>query len=107
MRRTLQFAMALWCALLSGAAERIAHWRPFPAGELPIVSVTLGPRGRVLACQGDGAAITILDGYTNRRVNLPDTVSHPVRVYESRTGQLWTTYAEGLLMYKSGQWIHH
>jgi signal transduction histidine kinase len=96
--------MALWCALLSGAAERIAHWRTFPAGELPIVSVTLGPRGRIVACQGDGAALTILDGYSTRQVNLPPDVSRPFRVYESRTGQLWTTYGEGLLMYKAGQW---
>src|SRR3954470_7715155 len=104
MRRTLQFAMALWCALTSGAAERIAHCRTFPAGELPIVSVTLGPRGRIVACQGDGAALTILDGYSTRQVNLPPDVSRPFRVFESRTGQLWTTYGEGLLMYKGGQW---
>lgn len=99
--------MALWCALVSGAAERTAHWRTFPAGELPIVSVTLGARGRVIACQGDGAAITILDGYTNRQIALPDNVSRPVRVYESRTGQLWTTFFEGLLVYKGGQWNRH
>jgi signal transduction histidine kinase/ligand-binding sensor domain-containing protein len=107
MRRTLQFAMALWCAFVSGAAERIAHWRTFPAGEAPIVSVTLGPRGRVLASQSDGAAITILDGYANRQVALPPDVARPIRVYESRTGQLWTTYSDGLLMYKSGQWTRH
>jgi signal transduction histidine kinase len=92
---------------MSGAAERIAHWRTFPAGDAPIVSVTLGPRGRVLASQLDGSAITILDGYTNRQVALPPDVARPVRVYESRTGQLWTTYADGLLMYKSGQWTRH
>src|SRR4051812_7192055 len=105
MRRPLQFVLAaLLFALDSGAAERTAHWRTFPAGELPIVSVTLSPRGRVLACPNDSSTITILDGYTTRQLNLPDNVSRPVRVYESRSGQFWTTYSDGLLLFKSGLW---
>src|SRR5688572_725117 len=104
MRRTLLIAMALWCALQSGAAERIAHWRNFSVGELPIVSVTLGPRGRILACDGDGNAVTILDGYSARDVNLPENVARPWRVYESRSGQLWAAHSESLLLYQRGQW---
>src|SRR4051812_44467462 len=99
MRLTLQFALAaLWLTVVSGAAERSAHWRTFPAGELPIVSVTLSPRGRVIAAQGDAGAVTILDGYAIRTNPLPPNVSHPVRVYESRSGQLWTTHRDGLLL---------
>src|SRR5688572_534479 len=107
MRQTLLIALALWSALSSGAAERVAHWRNFAAGEAPIISVTLGPRGRVLACSGDGLAVTILDGYTNRQVSLPETVARPMRVYESRSGQLWSAYPEGLLLFQRGQWIRH
>jgi signal transduction histidine kinase len=97
----------LWLAFGIGAAERTAHWRTFSAGELPIVSVTLGPRGRVIACQGDGAAATILDGYSTRQVNLPENLARPVRVYESRSGQLWAMHPEGLMLFKSGNWTRH
>src|SRR5438270_4027036 len=108
MRRPLQFVLAaLWFALGSGAAERTAHWRTFSAGELPIVSVTLSPRGRVLACPNDSSSITILDGYSTRQLNLPENVSRPVRVYESRSGQFWTTYSDGLLVFKGGFWTRY
>jgi signal transduction histidine kinase len=108
MRLTLQFALAaLWLTLVSGAAERTAHWRTFPAGELPTVSVTLSPRGRVIAAQGDGTAVTILDGYSTRTNQLPPNVARPVRVYESRSGQLWTTHPDGLLLFHRGQWNLH
>jgi signal transduction histidine kinase len=66
--------------------------------------VTISPRGRVLACPNDSSSITILDGYTTRQLNLPENVSRPVRVYESRSGQFWTTYSDGLLLFKSGLW---
>src|SRR5687767_2823787 len=108
MRRTLLIALAaLGCALGNGAAERLAHWRTFSAGELPTVSVTLSPRGRVLAGQGDGAAVTILDGYSARQINVPANVTRHARVYESRSGQLWAAYGEGLLLFQRGQWVEH
>src|SRR5688572_2982250 len=104
MRRILLIALvALWRPLGCGAAERLAHWRTFSAGELPVVSVTLGPRGRVLAAQGDGAAVTVLDGYSARPITLPPNITPPVRVYESRSGQLWAGYPDGLLLYQRGQ----
>src|SRR5688500_739858 len=100
MRRALQFVAALWFALTTGAAERIAHWRNFAVAESPIVSVTLGARGRILACKADGSAVTILDGYSLdgnsvRQVNLPENIARPARVYESRSGQLWIAYTDG------------
>jgi signal transduction histidine kinase len=107
MRRTLLIALAaLWCALGTGAAERLAHWRTFSTGE-SIVSVTLSPRGRVLAAQGDETAVTILDGYSARKITVPDNATRPVRVYESRSGQLWAGYSEGLLLFQRGQWVQH
>ena len=45
----------------------------------------------VLACPNDSSTITILDGYSTRQLNLPDNVSRPIRVYESRSGQFWTS----------------
>jgi signal transduction histidine kinase len=108
MRRTLLIAFAaLCCALGNSAAERIAHWRTFAMDELPVVSVTLSPRGRVLAGQGDGSSIRVFDGYSSRKLEVPDYAARPVRVYESRSGQLWTTYQDGLLMFQRGQWSKH
>jgi signal transduction histidine kinase len=98
---------AFWFALTAGAAERTALWRVFPAGELPTMSVTLGPRGRIIARQGDGAAVTILDGYSTRPVTLPEATALPGRVYESRSGQLWMTHAEGLWLFQRGQWTRY
>ena len=105
MRQPFKFLVAaFWFALTVCAAERTALWRTFPAGDLPIVSVTISPRGRVLACPNDSSSITILDGFTSRQLNLPENISRPVRVYESRSGQYWTTYSDGLLLFKSGLW---
>lgn len=108
MRRILLIALvALWRPPGTGAAERLAHWRTFSAGELPIVSVTLSPRGRVLAAQGDKTAVSILDGYSVRQIMLPQNVTPPARIYESRSGQLWAAYPEGLLLFQRGQWSQH
>lgn len=96
---------AIWLALAGArAAERSAHVRFFPAGEPPTVAVSLSPRGRVIARQQDGSAVTIFDGYSSRQLSLPENTLQ--RVLESRSGQLWAVYPEGLLLYQRGQWQH-
>jgi signal transduction histidine kinase len=84
------------------AAERAAHVRVFPAGEPPTVAVTLSSRGRVIARQQEGSAITIFDGYSSRQLIVPENALG--RVFESRSGQLWSVYAEGLLLFQRGVW---
>jgi hypothetical protein len=106
MRLRCQIALAaLWLAFAASAAERVANWRIFSAGELPTGTLSLSPRGRVIARQYDGAAITILDGYSSRSLNLPETAG--ARIYESRSGQLWTTNPDGLFLFQRGSWIRY
>jgi signal transduction histidine kinase len=51
--------------------------------------------------------VTIFDGYTSRQVPLPENVSPPARVYESRSGQLWTMHPDGILLYYRSQWMRY
>jgi len=74
----------------------------FPIDGPYVASVTVSPRGHVVARSGDSAKITWLDGYTQGEVMAPE--ANRYRIYESRTGQWWTLYAEGLLLYYGGEW---
>lgn len=105
MRHWFQLAIALLLMLVSRSAERVANWRAFQAGEPPTVSVTLSPRGRIIARHGDGAAMTILDGYSSRQLALAENLGY--RVYESRSGQFWSVSQDGVALYQRGQWTFH
>jgi rSAM/selenodomain-associated transferase 2 len=87
------------------AAERSGQWQVFPAGELPTFSVTVSPRGRVFARQQDGLAMTILDGFSSRQLSLPENIG--ARIFESRSGQLWSLSTNGLYLFQRGQWTIH
>lgn len=103
-------ARAIWPVLLgvlllsSGetAGQRSGHVRVFPMDGPYVASVSISPRGQVLARSGESPKITWLDGYTQGEVVSPE--ANPYRVYESRTGQWWALYSEGLLLYQRGEW---
>lgn len=106
MRRALQWLLvAAWAAVGARGSERSALWRVFPAGEGAGSYVSVAPRGRMIVKHADETAITILDGYTRRQMQLPEEAKF--RVYESRAGQLWVIQPEGLWMFQRGQWARH
>lgn len=42
------------------------------------------------------------DGYVFEQISMPDDRHY--RIYESRTGQLWTTNSRDVLLYRNGRW---
>ncbi|MFO1499011.1 MAG: ATP-binding protein [Verrucomicrobiota bacterium] len=90
-------------------AERSSNWRMFKAvdglAETDTASLTVSPRGNVWIKHPDAEQISVFDGYRIR--TLPSPGRDSFRIYESRTGQLWSLYSGGLAVYSSDQWVHH
>jgi signal transduction histidine kinase len=90
-------------------ADRVANWRMFQAGdgmrESYSSAVTVSPRGNVWVKHGQAGEISVLDGYDIHNLASPGQNSY--RVYESRTGQLWSLFEEGLVVYDGAQWVRH
>jgi hypothetical protein len=99
------------CLLVAGTVrgEQRANWRLFRTADglrgSSVSAVSVSPRGNVWAKHSDVGEISILDGYTVYSVPSPGRDYY--RIYESQTGQLWSLYSEGLLLYESGQWVQH
>ena len=68
-------------------------------------SVTVSTRGNIWVKHGDASRISVLDGYHIQ--TLPSAGRDSYRVYESRTGQLWSLYASGVAVYSTDQWVNH
>ena len=98
------------CALLgladaSFAAEAPAHTRIFrhDGGYAP--GVTFSPLGNVLLRNAESQSVSIFDGFTRKGVAVPE--ENHFRVFQSRSGQLWSIASEGLLLHHNGQWTLH
>ncbi len=68
-------------------------------------SITWSPRNNVLIKHGEFDSFTIFDGYETR--TLPSLGTGGVRIYESRSGQIWTPYSLGLAEMRNRKWILH
>lgn len=90
-------------------ADKSANWRAFRAGDGFVDSgasaISMSPRGTLLVKHTDAAEISAYDGYTVRRLPSPGRTGF--RVYESRSGQLWSLFFEGLTVFDGTQWIQH
>lgn len=67
-----------------------------------VTSVTLSPRGNVWARHGELGVISVLDGYEIRQLPSPPG---NYRVYESKSGQVWSLYPNGLLELINNKWV--
>ncbi len=112
-----------WRALASGAiavvislaaaprlwAERSSNWRMFKTSDglhdSYAASVSVSPRGNIWVKHGDADAISVFNGYKVQTMPSPGRDAY--RIYESRTGQLWSLYASGLVVYTGEQWAYH
>jgi signal transduction histidine kinase len=67
-----------------------------------VTSVTISPRGNVWVRHGELGVLSYLDGYTVRHIPAPPG---NFRIYESRSGQLWSLYTGGLQEFKNEKWV--
>lgn len=105
--RKLSWCAVLWCLLcpsdlLASESSRWTHYRMSdglpsagPAG------VTISPRDRVWIRHLEANTITELTGYDIASQTVPEGSAK--RVNESRSAQLWTTYARGIRLW-SNKW---
>lgn len=99
------FLLAVCIGLDQAQAERGVQIRSFQLGEGYYTTLTVSPRGNVLANHSEAPIVTILDGYEQRNIPADGLVNN--KVYESRSGQLWSIDAGGLLFYDRGKWSRH
>jgi signal transduction histidine kinase len=84
------------------------HWRVYESGaglkETFALSVSVSPRGNVWVRHPLASGVSWLDGYQVRVIGGgEEDARYPV--YESRTGQIWSLYEEGLMEYRRGRWL--
>ena len=103
-------AFALRMAVPVLGADLSAGWRIYKASDKMAdtfaSSVTLSARTNVWVRHGsENDRISRLDGYSVRTMPAPGEGTHPI--YESRSGQLWSVYPEGLMLFQGEQWTTH
>ena len=103
------FALSCLAAPSRAVADKAANWRAFRAGDGFVDSgasaISMSPRGTLLVKHTDAAEISSYDGYTVRL--LPSPGRNGFRVHESRSGQLWSLYQEGITVFDGTQWVQH
>jgi len=105
----LLLAALMLAAPRSGRAEGGSHWRVYPVtvgrGGAFAVAVTVSPRGNVWMRQGGDGPASWLDGFQVRTIPFSGTGNFPV--YESRSGQIWALYADGVMEFRRDQWVQY
>jgi len=101
---TLSVCLGLLPAAL---AQRASSWRFFRASdglrETKTVSVTVSPKGSIIATHNlDVDSYSHLDGY---RIETGPTPGGQGKIYESRTGQLWSSSPSGLMVFREKAWL--
>lgn len=98
--------LGMVCGLLCVAGEA-GHWRIYDAGsglsESFTLSVNVSPRGNVWVRHPVRGGVSGLDGYQIRRIDAVEDARYPI--HESRTGQIWSLYQDGLMEYRRDRWI--
>ncbi len=90
-------------------ADRASNWRMFKAAdglhETHTTFLSSSPRGNLWVRHDDPTQVSVYDGYKIH--GIPGPGPDKFRIYESRSGQLWSLYASGLVVYMGGQWVEH
>lgn len=89
-------------------------WRFFTASDGLAESwcsyITLGPDDKVWVSHGLINEISWLDGWPTEDGKFVHTMPNPgpdLEVYESRSGQLWSVYSNGIQLFKDGAWVQY
>ncbi|PYJ84579.1 MAG: hypothetical protein DME22_12305 [Verrucomicrobia bacterium] len=89
-------------------SEGGSRWRVYRAADgladSSVVAVTVSPRGNVWAKHSSGP-VSWLDGFQARSIPFSGGGNYPV--YESRSGQIWCLYADGVMEYRRDQWVQY
>lgn len=104
------YLLALWIAFIpsnfSYSAERTFVRRVYRESDglrdTQVTSVTISPRGNVWVRHGELGVLSYLDGYNIKHIPAPPG---NFRIYESRSGQLWSLYTGGLQEFKNEKWM--
>ena len=67
-----------------------------------MVAVTISPRGHIWTKHANGG-ISWLDGFQVRTI--PNSAGGIFPVYESRSGQIWSVYPDGVMEFRRDQWM--
>jgi signal transduction histidine kinase/ligand-binding sensor domain-containing protein len=99
----------IWGAVSEGWAQSSSNWRVFRAtdglADSYTTAVTLSPRGNIWVRHGEADQVTVWNGYNFSTMPAPDKNNY--RIYESRSGQLWSLDSQGLWVHDGNQWTHH
>src|SRR5256885_994874 len=95
--------------LIPGHGEGSSRWRIYRTmdglGEAFTIAVTTSPRGNVWAKHGASGLVSWLDGFQIRTI--PFSENGNIRIYESRSGQLWSSYSDGVMEFRRDQWLQY
>jgi signal transduction histidine kinase/ligand-binding sensor domain-containing protein len=110
-----------WCSLFlaavvlsispPGHAQGGSRWQIYPVSAggrgTFAVAVTVSPRGNIWVRQGGDGPASWLDGFQMRTIPFSGTNFFPV--YESRSGQIWALFAEGVMEFRRerDQWVQY
>ncbi|MEO8427239.1 MAG: ATP-binding protein [Verrucomicrobiota bacterium] len=90
-------------------AQQSYSWRVYNASdglkESFATAVTIGPKGTVWVKHSETDAISALDGYSVSNIVASASGAH--QIHESRYGQIWAIYTDGVQEYREGQWIKY
>jgi signal transduction histidine kinase len=105
--RWVGMVLGMVLGMVYGLAEGTGHWRVYRAEsglrEGFALSVNVSSRGNVWVRHPVVSDVSWLDGYQVRAIGGTEDARYPV--YESRTGQIWSLYPDGLMEYRRGQWV--
>src|SRR5207244_11839451 len=108
----LGWLFAFLCSVSTGPGvlgDKAANLRVFRSSDglkdSLATAISLSPRGTLWIKHGDANEISKFDGYSVH--TMPSPGKNNFRVYESRSGQLWSLYKEGIVVYEGSQWVEH
>ena len=101
-----------WAVCLPGAGSAAAPagvWRVYRStnglADSACVALTVSSRGNVWTRHPPGRPVSVFDGFQFRTIESPGVGIYPIQ--ESRSGQLWSLYPEGMAEYRRGQWVQY
>lgn len=93
----------------STLADELYHRRVFTANDglndTYASAIAWSPRGNIWVKHRDTDSISVMDGFSVQTLPSPGKDSY--RIYESRTGQLWSLYPDGLAKFIAKQWVYY
>jgi signal transduction histidine kinase/ligand-binding sensor domain-containing protein len=105
----LAFALLLLALPPALFAQRSSNWRVYRASDgmedSVCTGVSISARSGIWVQHPDRKRVSAMDGYDVQKFVLPGPVAS--HIYEGRVGQIWSTFAGGVLELKSDIWARY